>query len=1042
MQAGMRQFLKRTPKRLQGLAVKLGQMADAPYNRRPLSAAEKAAGRLEEDASEAGLQSFSQVAGAIRHTLQSCNEGLAELNPRHLEVLQRALSWLQECLTALQESQAEKALPKEDWLELLQKPQTLSADEPAPSRAESQQDGIGMSLDDLAALLVQLDPEDLSGLEEIQKGLQELAAGQQDNSQAAELLGTAAKKLGRASQAGSSKKRGNLLSEAGLYIDAASDMMEAAPGSAPVDVDSAEAVGSQEETVGSSQLAVRSSEKKPGTRNPEHGEGFRLQASGSRSENPESGSETRNPEPGTSASASAPDPASAPEMGIEELLQLLSAKGAAEALDLATVLESLQALSQDSIFSSDVRELLSQAAARCSSFDEHEGNKETLIAEIGLCLDAVSDMLECSLPQDQAPGAAESWQAGQETLPEPHEEDAAPAKPLMLQLPEDTDSELMGEFITESNEAIDAAEASLLDLETSPEDVEAIDTVFRSFHTIKGTSAFLGLDILTHLGHLSENLLSRIREKEIVCRGGYADLALRSVDILKELLQGVQDALGGQDFPVPESYHSLVALLEDPEAHGISDESSYAEPPPARLGDILVSQGKADRQEVEAVAASKGDAPLGEALVKSSTAKVSDVAQALRSQKASPEASLRVRTEKLDQLIDMVGELVIAHSMVAQDELMLDRTHYETARKVTHAGKIVTELQDLCMSLRMVPMRAVFQKMARLVRDLSRKVGKQVEFSTEGEETEIDRNMVDIIGDPLVHMVRNAVDHGIEMPQDRQALGKPPTGQVRLHAYHAGGNVIVELTDDGRGLNREQIAAKAVSNGLIESADGLSDREVFELIFAAGFSTAEEVTDVSGRGVGMDVVRRGIESLRGRVQISSNFGQGSTFTIVLPLTLAITDGLLVSAGAERFIIPTVNIYMNFRPKPDSLSTVAGRGEMVLLRNELMPIYRLHRLFNIEDAVQEPTQGILVVVGDGNRRCAVMVDELLGQQQVVAKSLGDTLGRIRGVSGAAILGDGKVGLILDTTGLVEIAQQCVGTPMHTARSANFSNGVSA
>ncbi|MEE8586324.1 MAG: chemotaxis protein CheA, partial [Acidobacteriota bacterium] len=692
----------------------------------------------------------------------------------------------------------------------------------------------------------------------------------------------------------------------------------------------------------------------------------------------------------------------------------MSAKGAAQALDLATVLDSLQALSQDSNFSSDVRELLCQAAARCSSFETHPGSKENLIAEIGLCLDAASDMLECPPPQDAAPGAAESRQPGQDTLPEPHEEEAAPAKPLLMQLPEDTDAELMGEFITESNEAIDAAEASLLELETSPGDIEAINTVFRAFHTIKGTSAFLGLDFITRLGHLAENLLSRIRDKEIVCRGGYADLALRSVDILKELLQGVQDALGGQDVPLPASYRSLVALLEDPEAHGISDESSYAEPPPARLGDILVSQGKADREEVEAVAASKGDAPLGEALVKSSTAKVSDVAQALRSQKRGPESSLRVRTDKLDRLIDMVGELVIAHSMVAQDELMFDRTHFEMARKVTHAGKIVRELQDLCMSLRMVPMRAVFQKMARLVRDLSRKVGKQVEFSTEGEETEIDRNMVDVIGDPLVHMVRNAVDHGIEMPQDRQALGKPATGQVSLHAYHSGGNVIVELTDDGRGLDRERIAAKAVTSGLIESADGLSDREVFELIFAAGFSTVEEVTDVSGRGVGMDVVRRGIESLRGRVQISSTFGQGSTFTIVLPLTLAITDGMLVRTGAERFIIPTVNIFMNFRPTADSLSTLAGRGEMVLLRDELMPIYRLHRLFDIEGAVHEPTQGILVVVGDGNRRCALMVDELLGQQQVVAKSLGGSLGQIKGVSGAAILGDGKVGLILDTT----------------------------
>ncbi len=980
MRAGMRQFLKQAPRILKGLSVKLGQLADDPYNRRPLSAAAQAAGRLLEQADQAGLREFGKAADAVRHALQSCREGQTELNSRHQEVLKQALGWMQECLAVLQESQTELALPKADWVELLHRPQALSADPPTPARTGLQQDdGKAMSLDDLAVLLVQQDPEDLSGLGKIQSGLRKLAALQPDNCQTGELLDSAAEKLMQASQSGSSKQRERLLSEAGLFIDAASDMMEA-PGE-----------------VGSWQLAAGSPE--PGARNPETETSL--------------GSGT----------------------GIEEILQLLNAPGAAESLDLSAVQKPLRAMSLDPEYSADIRELLSQAAARCSILDGNEGSTENLIAEIGLFLDAVSDMLASSPPQEEAPQAVDS----QQPL-----EQASPPEPLVLKLPEDTDSELMGEFITESNEAIDSAEASLLDLETSPDDMEAVNTVFRSFHTIKGTSAFLGLDIISHLAHLAENLLSRIREKEIVCAGGYADLALRSVDLLKELLQGVQDSLGGQETAVPASYHSLAALLKAPEAHGISDESSDAEPLPARLGDILVNQGKVERDEVEAVAASKGEVPLGQALVKSSTARVSDVAHALRSQKrsASPESSVRVRTEKLDRLIDMVGELVIAHSMVAQDEIVLDRSNFDTARKVNHAGKIVRELQDLCMSLRMIPMRGVFQKMARLVRDLSRKVGKQVEFTTEGEETEIDRNMVDIIGDPLVHMVRNAVDHGVEMPQERQAAGKSATGKVRLHAYHAGGSVIVELTDDGKGLNREQIAAKAVANGLIESADGLSDREVFELIFAPGFSTAQEITDVSGRGVGMDVVRRSIESLRGRVQISSKYGQGSTFTIVLPLTLAITDGMLVRVGAERFIVPTVNIFMSFCPEPDSLSTVTGRGEMVLLRDELMPIHRLHRLFEIEGAVHQPTQGILVVVGDGDRRCAVLVDELLGQQQVVAKSLGGGLGQVQGVSGAAILGDGKVGLILDTNGLVELAQQCLVKPISADGSVKISNGSAA
>ncbi|MGH7506139.1 MAG: chemotaxis protein CheA, partial [Longimicrobiales bacterium] len=386
------------------------------------------------------------------------------------------------------------------------------------------------------------------------------------------------------------------------------------------------------------------------------------------------------------------------------------------------------------------------------------------------------------------------------------------------------------------------------------------------------------------------------------------------------------------------------------------------------------------------------------------------------------EAWMRVRTDRLDRLVDTIGELVIAHSMVAQDGAVTSSGNDVLRRKVTHATKIVRELQDLSISMRMVPLKGMLKKLARVVRDAAAKSGKLIDFSTEGEDTEIDRNMVELIGDPLVHMIRNAVDHGIEPPTEREAAGKSPRGSISVSARHAGGSVVITMTDDGRGLDRTKILDRAVARGLIDPERGVSDRDVFELIFTPGFSTAEQVTDLSGRGVGMDVVRRNVEALRGRIDIDSQAGNGSSFSIRLPLTLAITDGMLVRVGSERYILPTVNIQMSFLPQREMLSTVAGRGEMVLLRGDVMPVLRLHRMLGVNDAESDITRGLLVIVGSGERRAALLVDELLGQQQLVAKSLGAGLGRVPGVSGGAILGDGRVGLILDVAEIMAISRK--------------------
>lgn len=594
-------------------------------------------------------------------------------------------------------------------------------------------------------------------------------------------------------------------------------------------------------------------------------------------------------------------------------------------------------------------------------------------------------------------------------------------------LPSEVDDVFVREFITETRENLEGAEAALLTLETDPENLEAINVVFRAFHTLKGLSLWLGLKRISDLAHVAETLLSRARERTIQLTGGYADLALRSVDMFKALLQSVEIALDDQSnqklMPVPDGYDELLKLVTNPEAAGYGDQVDKAQITVPRLGDLLVADGKITREEVEATHAAKGDDQLGMALVKTEAASLTDVANALRTQQrisGGEESSVRVRTERLDSLVDMVGELVIAQSMVAQDKTVLDRNNYDLFRKVAHAGKLVRELQDLSMAMRMVPLKSAFQKMARVIRDVAQKNGKQVRFITEGEETEIDRNLVDVISDPLMHMVRNAVDHGLELPKDRVQAGKPESGTVRLAAYHSSGSVIIELSDDGRGLNREKIIQKAIAKGLISPDRELTDSQVFNLIFEPGFSTAEQVTDISGRGVGMDVVRRKVEGARGRIDIASETGRGSTFTLRMPLTLAITDGMLVRVGQERYIIPATNIAVSLRPLPEQLSSVAGRGEMLSLRGELMPIFRLHRLFDLEGAIEDPTQALLVVVDDGERRCALLVDELLSKQQVVAKSLGETI-QVRGITGGAILGDGRVGLILDPTELVGLAR---------------------
>jgi two-component system chemotaxis sensor kinase CheA len=379
---------------------------------------------------------------------------------------------------------------------------------------------------------------------------------------------------------------------------------------------------------------------------------------------------------------------------------------------------------------------------------------------------------------------------------------------------------------------------------------------------------------------------------------------------------------------------------------------------------------------------------------------------------------VKVDTRKLDALVEMVGELVVAQSLLSHDERLKTEGNGMIAHKVAQMSRIISEVQEVSMAMRMVPIGGLFQKTARLVRDLARKSGKLVEFVTSGEDTELDRNIVEELGDPLVHMIRNSMDHGLESPEDRVKAGKSATGKVGLRAAHEAGVILVEVFDDGRGLDAKKLRARGIERGLINENSEHSEEELFGLIFVPGFSTAAKVTDISGRGVGMDVVKRHIQRLRGRIEIRSQQGKGTTFLLKLPLTLAIIDGLVVGVGGERYIMPIIAVKEMFRPAPNSVTTLDGHREIVRLRDQVMPVVRLSERFGLQATNQSLEKSLLIVTETENRTFGLAVDELLGRQEVVLKNLGEVLGTVTGIAGGAILGDGRVGLILDPKGVFE------------------------
>jgi two-component system chemotaxis sensor kinase CheA len=549
------------------------------------------------------------------------------------------------------------------------------------------------------------------------------------------------------------------------------------------------------------------------------------------------------------------------------------------------------------------------------------------------------------------------------------------------------DPELISDFVVEARGHISSIERLMLALEQNPGDAETLNATFRAFHTVKGLAGFLNLSPIRDLAHEVETILDNARNGRQAVTASLVDAVLESTDCLVRQVAAVESRLSGANQWPDAAPAGLLARLRSLAA---------GEDPPPPPADAATG-----REEPPAV-------PAGPA------AKTSEPARSGAASPGGGGTSIKVDTIKLDYLVDMLGELVIAQSLVNHNTDGKLATNSSLMRSLAQLTRITNDVQKTAMSLRMVPVDGLFQRMKRLVRDIARKSGKLVDTELSGNDTELDRNIVEELADPLMHMVRNAVDHGIEPPSERAAAAKTPQARVRLHAEHQSGSIVISISDDGRGIRREKILKKARERGLVDGpGEHLSDNDVFQLIFEPGFSTAEQVTDLSGRGVGMDVVKKQIQKLRGRIDIESVAGQGTVFTLKVPLTLAIIDGLIVGAGEDRYIIPIFAVKEILRPAEGMLSTMENRAEIALIRGRVLPVVRLRRRFGLGASSED---GLLVVAEARGKEFCLMVDSLLGKQEVVIKSLGETFRHVAGVAGGAILGDGRVGLILDMNGI--------------------------
>ncbi|PRO70360.1 chemotaxis protein CheA [Alteromonas gracilis] len=629
-----------------------------------------------------------------------------------------------------------------------------------------------------------------------------------------------------------------------------------------------------------------------------------------------------------------------------------------------------------------------------------------------------------------------------------------------------------GVFFDESDEHLQDMEQLLMTLDVDNPDPEELNSIFRAAHSIKGGSGIFGFDALMNLTHVMENLLDKARNQEIQVTAAIVDIFLQTLDVLKDTLAAYKEqtelpqdqieasikvleetlarASGQTADDLQESVHqqdtsaqsndiegfgffdddegeaqTAVSETQSEEIEGFGffndeDESSHSKPQTEKTANeaqddegfgFYAPENLPIKPDAEQAAQSVPKQPI--------------VKPVKPKPKAAPKeaASIRVDTTKIDAMVNLVGELVITQSMLSNVGQEVEGQIGERLQlAIDELQRNTREIQESVMSMRMLPVNMTFNRFPRVVRDLSSKLGKKVDLVIQGGNTEIDKSLIEKLVDPLTHLVRNSIDHGVESPEKRLASGKSENGTVILSAEQKGSSIIIGIIDDGAGLNKERILEKATQNGLPVSPD-MPDSEIWQLIFQAGFSTAAEVTDVSGRGVGMDVVRRNIESIGGRIEIESSQGEGSAFYIHLPLTLAIVDGMCVSVGDQIFVIPLLNVIESFQPTKSQVKTL-GNDKVLWIRDQYWPLVSLTQLMQVDNGVIEPTKGIVVLLESSKKRYGVLVDSLVGQQQVVIKSLEQHYKKVAGIAGATIMGDGKVAMILDAD---SVAANCINIP---------------
>ncbi|MBT0879049.1 response regulator [Campylobacter sp. 2018MI01] len=639
--------------------------------------------------------------------------------------------------------------------------------------------------------------------------------------------------------------------------------------------------------------------------------------------------------------------------------------------------------------------------------------------------------------------------------------------------------EILEDFLVEAFELIEQIDHDLVELESNPEDLELLNRIFRVAHTVKGSSSFLNFDVLTKLTHHMEDVLNKARHGELLITPDIMDVVLESIDMMKDLLHCIKD--NGNDTAInmdissicsrltaisegkilsevkaePKSLDEKIEELIEKDSNSNEEEvdvnSLSADEVEAEIERLLKqrkAEDKARREEKkqqEAVVETKKVEKVVETPIEKPVEKISERAsekqdtKEARNAKQAPvaadkgnssnmEQTIRVEVKRLDNLMNLIGELVLGKNRLlkiyddVEERYEGEKFIEELNQVVNQLSVVTTDIQLAVMKTRMQPIAKVFNKFPRVVRDLSRDLGKQIELELEGEETELDKSIVEEIGDPIMHMIRNSCDHGVESAEDRIAAGKPERGTVQLKAYNEGNHIVIEIADDGKGLNAEVLKTKGIEKGIISEreADNMSDKEAYGLIFKPGFSTAKQVTNVSGRGVGMDVVKTNIDKLNGIIEVDSELGKGTVIKLKIPLTLAIIQSLLVKTQEEFYAIPLASVLETVRVAIDDIYTIEGKN-VLRLRDEVLSLVRLSDLFGVKQVLENSEQAYVVVVGAAASKLGIIVDTLIGQEEVVIKSMGYYLQNITGIAGSTIRGDGNVTLIVDVGAMMDMAK---------------------